>query len=47
VRAKLYGPLPGGFDGLVISQLYPGHETGGLSVAFLVQSARIQAIVRV
>jgi hypothetical protein len=45
--AKLYDPLQGGFDGLVISQWYPEHETGGLLVAFLVQSARIQATVRV
>ena len=45
--AKLFDPLQGGFDGLVISQWYPEHETGGLLVAFLVQSARIQAIVRV
>jgi hypothetical protein len=45
--AKLFDPHQGGFDGLVISQWYPEHETGGLLVAFLVQSARIQAIVRV
>ena len=44
---KLYVPLQGGFDGLVTSQWHPEHETGGLLVAFLVQSARIQATVRV
>ena len=33
--ATLYDPLQGGFDGLVISQWYPEHATGGLLVAFL------------